>query len=143
MQKEPGESPALFVCRQDFQGYNRGSSLRNLAPNHMKNTASLLLTLVALTAVPVFAHSGDVKADKASKKVAKAALHHKAVTYYYITNATVAGSNIPVVVRKSGKDIDTSAPVTAYSRYDLDRTGGEDVGGELLAIDPAITFVRH
>jgi hypothetical protein len=110
----------------------------------MKNTASLLLTFVALAAVPVFAHAGDdVKANKATKKVAKAAAQHKLVTYYYITNATATGSNIPVVVRKRGADIDTSAPVTTYKRYDLDRTGGEDVGGELSAIDPAITFVRR
>jgi hypothetical protein len=108
----------------------------------MKTTASLLLALLAMTAVPAFAHSGDVKPGKVSKKVAKTASQHKLVTYYYITDQTVAGSNIPLVVRKRGADIDSSAPVTTYKRYDLDRTGAESVGGELSAIDPAIMTRR-
>lgn len=108
----------------------------------MKNTATLLLTLLAMTAVPAFAHCGAVKDGKVTKKTAKAA-HHKLVTYYYITDRTVVGSNIPVVVRKRGQDIDTSAPVTTYTQHDLDRSGGDSIGSDLVKTDPAIMFGRR
>jgi hypothetical protein len=105
----------------------------------MKYTASLLLALLAMTVIPAFAHAGDLKDGKVSKKAAKAAPKHK-VTYYYITDRTVVGSNIPIVVRKCGTDIDTSAPVTTYTQHDLDRTGGDSIGSDLVKTDPAIMF---
>ncbi len=121
-------------------------------------TNLLILGLAACLATPVFSLQAD--GIKAKKKMVQssptqtnsamrtasatrtAAVAHPNRETFYITNYTVTGSLIPVVVtRYRGANV-SSSPRVSYDQTDLNTTGANDVGSELVARDPAISFAR-
>ncbi len=115
----------------------------------MKNTL-ILLGMVACVVVPLSAHAdpesfrtGD-NLTRANTKTAKstAAAHAKpARQVIYITNKSVTGSHLPLVVGHYNGRYDSMSPVAVYGRPDLDRTGQLNVQSELYQLDPAISSV--
>lgn len=110
----------------------------------MKNTlvlvgiAASILVSVSAHADPESFRTGDNLAQGGNHKKAAARSHAQRQTVY-ITNKTVTGSNIPLVVGRYGGRYDSMAPTAVYGRPSLDRTGQLNVQGELAQRDPAIS----
>jgi len=114
----------------------------------MKKTLVLLGVLAAVT-VPLSAHA-DPESQRTGDSLArsKGKTHNTAAVArtsryqtVYITNKSVTGSNIPLVVGRYNGRYDSMAPTAVYGRPDLDRNGQLSVGGELTQRDPAVSSV--
>ena len=110
----------------------------------MKNTI-VLLGMVASLLAPLSAHAdpesfrtGDNLARGKRKKSARPQPKYQTV---YITNKSVTGSNIPLVVGHYNGRYDSMAPTAVYGRPSLDRTGQLNIQGELSQRDPAVSSV--
>jgi hypothetical protein len=115
----------------------------------MKKHLSILAIIIGLAA-PIAAQAGPgdsatpAKKSSAKKTAAPAAVAKtgESRTYYYITKEVPTGSNIPIVVRRNGTETSTTSVVSTYTKNDLERTGAEDIAGELVKVDPAIMLRR-
>ena len=106
----------------------------------IKNTF-VLLGIAASVVAPLSAqadpesfHTGD------NGQVARAKHAQPARRVVYITNKSVTGSHLPLVVGRYNGQYDSMSPLSVYGRPDLDRTGQLNVGAELVQRDPAISF---
>ena len=85
--------------------------------------------------------SGDATGQTKAKKhmtvsVAKARPERQVI---YITNQSVTGSHLPLVVGRYNGTYDSMSPTAVFGRPDLDRTGQLSVAGELAQRDPALS----